>query len=60
MVTFLVAIALLIVGYLTYGKYVEKVFGANTNRKTPAFSMEDDVDYVPMNTKKNSDRKSVV
>lgn len=54
MVTFLVAIALLIVGYLTYGKYVEKVFGANTNRKTPAFSMEDDVDYVPMNTKKNS------
>lgn len=54
MVTFLVAIALLIVGYLTYGKYVEKVFGANTNRKTPAFSMADDVDYVPMNTKKNS------
>lgn len=54
MVTFLVSIALLIVGYFTYGKFVEKVFGANTDRKTPAFSMADDVDYVPMNTKKNS------
>ncbi|WP_404451533.1 carbon starvation protein A [Virgibacillus necropolis] len=54
MVTFLVSIALLVVGYLTYGKFVEKVFGANTKRKTPAFSMADDVDYVPMNTKKNS------
>lgn len=54
MITFLVSIALLIVGYLTYGKFVEKVFGANSNRKTPAFSMADKVDYVPMNTKKNS------
>ncbi|WP_077329002.1 carbon starvation CstA family protein [Virgibacillus siamensis] len=54
MVTFLVSIALLIIGYLTYGKFVEKVFGANTNRKTPAFSMADDVDYLPMNSKKNS------
>lgn len=54
MITFLVSIALLVVGYLTYGKFVEKVFGSNTNRKTPAFSMADNVDYVPMNTKKNS------
>lgn len=30
MITFLVSIALLIVGYFTYGKYVEKQFGVQT------------------------------
>jgi len=54
MVTFLIAIALLVVSYFTYGKYVEKVFGPNEDRKTPAYANRDDVDYLPMNKQKNA------
>ncbi|MDN5342829.1 MULTISPECIES: carbon starvation CstA family protein [Oceanotoga] len=48
MITFLVSIGLLILGYFTYGKVVEKIFGIEENRKTPAIELEDGVDYVPM------------
>ena len=51
MVTFLMCIGLLIIGYLTYGKVVEKVFSPD-DRTTPAYSLQDGVDYVPMNDKK--------
>ena len=54
MITFLLSILLLIVGYFTYGKYVEKVFGPKNNRPTPAYVNGDGVDYVPMSTPKNS------
>ncbi|WP_210364022.1 carbon starvation protein A [Bacillus sp. REN3] len=54
MFTFLGGIALLIIGYFTYGKFVEKVFGVNEERSTPAYTNKDDVDYVPMSTVKNS------
>ncbi|HYK74609.1 MAG TPA: carbon starvation CstA family protein [Pseudoneobacillus sp.] len=54
MITFLACIALLIIGYFTYGKFVEKVFGVKEERTTPAFVNQDGVDYLPMNTKKNS------
>lgn len=54
MITFFVCIVVLILGYFTYGKYVEKVFGHNEERPTPAYVNSDGVDYVPMSTKKNS------
>ncbi|MDX8289264.1 carbon starvation protein A [Metabacillus indicus] len=54
MYTFLAGVVLLIVGYFTYGKFVEKVFGVNEGRTTPAYTHQDGVDYLPMNTKKNS------
>lgn len=54
MITFIVCVALLIVGYFTYGKFVEKVFGVNEARPTPAFTHNDGVDYLPMKTTKNS------
>lgn len=54
MITFLVSIVLLVVGYFTYGKYVERVFGVKQERKTPAYAQEDGIDYVPMGTKTNS------
>ncbi|MFC4411700.1 carbon starvation protein A [Chungangia koreensis] len=54
MVTFLVCIAILIVGYFTYGKFVEKVFVPKNERPTPAYVNADGVDYVPMSTPKNS------
>jgi carbon starvation protein CstA len=52
MLTFFSAIAILIVGYIVYGAFVEKVFGIDENRPTPATTMEDGVDYVPIGWKK--------
>ena len=49
MVTFTLALVLLIGGYFIYGKYINKVFGPD-DRKTPAVTMEDGVDYIPMPT----------
>jgi carbon starvation protein CstA len=48
MITFLLAIAALITGYFLYGSFVEKVFGIDTNRGTPATQQADGVDYVPL------------
>lgn len=52
MATFLGAIIILILGYIIYGAFVEKVFKVDENRPTPAVSMADGVDYVPMGWKK--------
>ncbi|MFS2262552.1 carbon starvation CstA family protein [Vibrio vulnificus] len=52
MMWFLTCVAALIGGYFIYGAFVEKVFGINENRRTPAHTKTDGVDYVPMSTKK--------
>ncbi|WP_214796733.1 carbon starvation CstA family protein [Exiguobacterium sp. s5] len=54
MVTFFIALGLLLLGYLVYGRYVEKTFGIKEERTTPAYASQDGVDYVPMGTKRNS------
>ncbi len=54
MVTFIVSIILLIVGYFTYGKYIDKMFGPKEARPTPAHHQRDNVDYLPMKTSSNS------
>ncbi len=48
MITFFIALAVLILGYIIYGKFIEKLFGADPQRTTPAITMADGVDYVPM------------
>ena len=48
MISFLLSIAALIAGYFLYGSLVERIFGADAGRTTPAISMQDGVDYVPM------------
>jgi len=48
MVTFLASILLLIVGYVVYGKVVERIFGINDQNPTPAYTSRDNMDYVPM------------
>lgn len=45
---FLISVVVLVVGYLVYGKFVEKIFGIREERQTPAHAMKDGVDYVPM------------
>lgn len=52
MITFLVSIVLLILGYFVYGRYMEKVFGIDENRPTPAIEKQDGVDFVPMHPAK--------
>ena len=49
MITFTIALVLLVTGYLTYGRRVERIFGPD-DRETPAVSMADGVDYVEMPT----------
>ena len=48
MYSFIIALVLLVLGYFLYGRFVEKVFGTDPARPTPAVSMADGVDYVPM------------
>lgn len=48
MITFLLSIAALISGYFIYGAFIEKVFGIDTSRPTPATTQADGVDYVPL------------
>ena len=50
MVTFIVSFLLLILGYVLYGAFVDKVFGSDPQRQTPCYTLRDGVDYIPMPT----------
>ena len=50
MITFIIALVLLVVGFFTYGVLVEKIFGIEPERKTPALTKTDGVDFVPMSS----------
>ncbi|MCD8023468.1 MAG: carbon starvation protein A, partial [Lachnospiraceae bacterium] len=40
-----VAIILLVIGYVYYGSWLAKQWGIDPKRKTPAYELEDGVDY---------------
>ncbi len=46
MITFVVALLALVVGYAFYGKFVARVFGPDPQRATPAVAHPDGVDFV--------------
>ena len=50
MTLFLVALAVLILGYFFYGSLVERVFRTDSSRPTPATTMADGIDYVELPT----------
>ena len=50
MITFVIALVCLVLGYFVYGTFVEKVFGIDANRKTPCYTMHDGADFLPMPT----------
>ncbi len=52
MLSFILGLALLIGGYYTYGRYIERIL-APDRRKTPAVAMCDGVDYVTLPHWKN-------
>ena len=47
MITFFISLAALVVGYLVYGSFVERIFSPD-DRPTPAVAKADGMDYVAM------------
>ncbi len=50
MITFFIGLLVLLLGYLFYSKFVERFADVDPARKTPAYTMEDGVDYMPLPT----------
>ena len=48
MVSFVISIVALILGYVFYGAFVDRVFGPDPHRPTPAVSKADGVDYIAL------------
>lgn len=48
MISFLLSILVLLLGYFIYGRITERVFSPDSKRTTPAIKNPDGVDYVPM------------
>ncbi|AMD17828.1 carbon starvation protein CstA [Methanobrevibacter sp. YE315] len=53
MYSFLICFLALIGSYFLYGKLIEKVVGVDENNTTPAYEINDGVDYVPLSRLKN-------
>ncbi len=49
MITFTLCLLALIAGYFIYGRFIERVFSPD-DRKTPALTRADGVDYIPLPT----------
>ena len=50
MALFFISVGLLLLGYFIYGAFVDRIFGSDPSRLTPAVTMEDGVDYIKMPT----------
>ncbi len=50
MVSFTIALFILIAGYFIYGRFVSGVFGEDHGRPTPVKTMADGVDYVELSS----------
>jgi carbon starvation protein CstA len=48
MISFVGCLLFLIAGYFIYGSLMERVFGADPKRATPAYARRDGIDYVPL------------
>ena len=46
----MIALIVLVLGYVFYGKFIERLFGADPKREVPATAMADGVDYIAMPT----------
>ena len=50
MITFSIALVLLLVGYWLYGSYVNRLVSPDSSRPTPAVTKADGVDFIPLPT----------
>jgi carbon starvation protein CstA len=48
MILFFASVGLLLLGYLVYGRLIDRLFGSDPKRPTPAVTMEDGVDYIKL------------
>ncbi|WP_252178463.1 carbon starvation protein A [Endozoicomonas sp. 4G] len=48
MTSFITALLALVAGYFIYGRLVDRLFGVEPDRKTPALTKTDGVDFVPL------------
>ncbi len=48
MFTLIISLAALVFGYLYYSRFIERSADMDAGRKTPAYLMQDGVDYMPM------------
>ena len=53
MYSFVICFLALILSYFVYGKFIERISGVDETRKTPAYRLQDNVDYMPMSKIKN-------
>ena len=53
MITFLIGIIILFLGYLFYSRYIDRIFSPD-GRLTPAHKNNDNVDFIPMSKNRNS------
>lgn len=50
MVTFVICLLALVLGYVLYGKFVEHIMEPDKDKQAPCYALQDDVDYTPMPT----------
>lgn len=50
LIMIIISIVVLAAAYLIYGRYLAKTWGIDPDAKTPAYELEDGVDYVPADT----------
>ena len=53
MYSFIICFLILVASYFIYGKIVEKVACTDETRETPAYRLQDGIDYIPMSKIKN-------
>jgi carbon starvation protein CstA len=50
MISFVLSIGALVLGYFTYGKFMERIFGVDKDSETPAIRLRDEVDFMTLPT----------
>ncbi len=48
MISFIISVLVLIIGYFVISKICERIFGIDPKRLTPAYTLSDGIDYVPL------------
>ena len=48
MYSFVICFLTLVVSYFIYGKFLERTAGVDETRETPAYRLQDGIDYIPM------------
>ena len=49
MISFFICLFALVLSYFIYGKFLERIVGVDESAETPAYRLNNGVDYVPMN-----------